>query len=64
MGLELLNKAVAKSPDDPRIRYHLAATLGRAGQVQRARKELQTVIDSGQKFMDPQVPERILPDLG
>ena len=59
-----MKNAVAKSPDDPQIHYHLAATLGRAGQAQRAREELQTIIDSGQKLLDPQVLERMLADLG
>ena len=58
-----MNKAVAKSPDDPGF-----STIWPPPLVVRAtfsaRKELQTVIDPGQKFMDPQVPERMLADLG
>jgi len=49
-GLALLRKAVAKAPDSPTVRYHYAIGLIETGDKDQARKELETVVRSDQKF--------------
>ena len=49
-GLELLEKAVAGAPDAPDIRLRYAQALVKAGDKEKARSELKTLIDSGKDF--------------
>lgn len=54
-GLELLAKAHAKAPAIPEIHWHWAAALAKAGDLTRAKQELEKLIYSGLDF--PQKPE-------
>ena len=49
-GLELLQSAVAKSPESPDIRYHLAVALDKSGRGQDARKELEQLLENTNNF--------------
>lgn len=49
-GLDLLQRALAKAPDVPEIRYHLAVALFKSGDKGRAESELKRLIDGGIKF--------------
>jgi len=49
-GLELLEKAVAGAPDAPDIRLRYAEALVKAGDKEKARSELKTLVDSGKDF--------------
>jgi len=49
-GLELFEKAVAGAPDAPDIRLRYAEALVKAGDKEKARSELKTLIDSGKDF--------------
>jgi putative PEP-CTERM system TPR-repeat lipoprotein len=39
-GLQLLEKAVARAPENPEVRFHFAYALAKAGQTSKARLEL------------------------
>jgi Flp pilus assembly protein TadD len=39
-GLQLLEKAAAKAPKNPEIRFHYAYALSKAGQTSQARREI------------------------
>jgi cytochrome c-type biogenesis protein CcmH/NrfG len=62
-GLALLEAAIEQAPDNPEIRYHLAATLALTGKIQRARQELQTLLAMNQDVIDPRELQRALDDL-
>ncbi len=49
-GLALLQKAVALTPADPDLRYHLAFALNQAGDKAGARKELDLLLSSNKPF--------------
>ena len=49
-GLRLLEEAARLTPNNGDIRYHLAATLAKAGDQSRARDELGALLDSGADF--------------
>lgn len=49
-GLELLQRALAKAPDVPEIRYHFAVALFKNGDKERADSELKRLLDGGIKF--------------
>ena len=49
-GLALLQKAVSLAPDVGEIRYHLATGLVKSGDKVKARKELETLLNSGKTF--------------
>lgn len=49
-AVELLQKAVSLAPTNPEIGYHYAVALAKAGDKQKARKQLDTVLASGQSF--------------
>lgn len=49
-GLELLKKAVSKDPKLMEARYHLAVALKNAGRTAAAKRELETVVSSGNRF--------------
>lgn len=52
-GLELLRRAESLEPDNPAIRYHLAATLAKTGESGMARHMLETLLSKRVEF-----PER------
>lgn len=49
-ALDLLRSATQKSPKSATLRYHLAVALVRSGNKKEARKELETILSSKQKF--------------
>ena len=49
-AVELLQKAVALAPKNPEIGYHYAVALAKTGDRQKARKQLEAVLASGQSF--------------
>jgi len=51
-GLKLLQQAVLVGPKMMEVRYHLAVALNNAGKKILAKKELETVIASGENFAD------------
>ncbi|MCS7041102.1 MAG: tetratricopeptide repeat protein, partial [Caldilineales bacterium] len=56
-GIELLRKAVAKRPDQPELRWHLAYAYHRKGDAATARRELELLLNNRQHF--PQQQEAI-----
>ncbi len=49
-AVELLQKAVSLAPINPEIGYHYAVALAKAGDKQKARKQLEAVLASSQNF--------------
>lgn len=49
-AVTLLQKSVTLAPQAMDTRFHLAQALAKSGDKERARKELQTVLDSNQSF--------------
>lgn len=49
-GVEILQKAVAASPSNLEIRYHLAQALAKSGEKAKAISQLEIVVGSGSKF--------------
>lgn len=62
-GIELLRKALSRSPEAPTIRWHLAASLAKVGQKDRALLELRQLIDSGVEFPQKAEAKTLLQDL-
>lgn len=53
-GLDLLRKAVSKMPDQPELRWHLAYAHHKTGDTASARRELELLLNSGQRFAQQQ----------
>ena len=51
-GLIPLEQAASNLPDNPDIRYHLAAALAKAGDKKRAKEELSTILQSDKQFSE------------
>jgi len=49
-AIDLLNKALARNQGDLNIRFHLAQAYVKTGEHAKARQELESVIQTGQKF--------------
>ena len=49
-GLVPLEKAAFNAPENLDIRYHLAAALAKAGDKDRAKEELSSILDSDKPF--------------
>ena len=49
-GVELLRKAAGQAPDNPEIRYHLAAALAKSGETALARSELERLLAKNTEF--------------
>lgn len=62
-GLALLRKAVAQAPDSPTVGYHYAMGLIKSGDRVQARKELQRVVRSKQKFPEIDEARTVLAEL-
>jgi putative PEP-CTERM system TPR-repeat lipoprotein len=62
-GVELLQAAVDEAPDNPQIRYHLAATFARLGLNRQARKQVEVLLASDQTTVEPALLEGILNNL-
>lgn len=54
-GIRHLRDARLRDPQNPEIRYHLAAALARAGRHQDARRELEPVMKEGTAFASREV---------
>jgi len=62
-GTQLLQQALAKSPDTAEIHYHLAAAFAKAGDQTRARNELNQLLASGVSFPQEQDARALLKQL-
>ncbi len=62
-GLRVLQRAVQESPTNGDIRYHLAASLAKAGERESARAELEALLASGQNFAEHPKAEQLLEEL-
>ncbi len=62
-GLELLQKASEKAPESTLIRLHWAATLAKAGDAARARKELADLLAKNPKFPEREDAQALLRQL-
>jgi putative PEP-CTERM system TPR-repeat lipoprotein len=62
-GLDLLEKAAKRSPENGDIRYHLAAGLAAVGETSRARRELTALLDSGKDFSEKNAAQALLKEL-
>lgn len=60
---ELLAQAAAKAPQAGVIRYHLAVALAKAGRPDKARQELQTLLNSGLAFEEQREAQALLRSL-
>lgn len=63
-GLALLQKAVAKDPGDPEVRYHRAVALVRTGDSKAARHDLQAILKSKDRFPSRAAAEKLLGQIG
>jgi cellulose synthase operon protein C len=59
-GLEILRQAQTRASTDPRIRYHVAATLTRLGREREAAEELREVLKRPEHFAERADAERLL----
>jgi Flp pilus assembly protein TadD len=59
-ALDLLRKAADKAPKAATIRYHLAVALANSGKKPEARKELEQLLSSGQKFPETEQAKTLL----
>ena len=51
-GLVPLEQAVSNAPENPDIRYHLAVALAKAGDKERAKDELSSILQSDRQFRE------------
>lgn len=63
-GLRHLREARLRSPQDPEIRYHLAAALARAGRIEEAKLELEPVLKPGVSFSSATEARKLGAELG
>lgn len=63
-GLALLRDARLRNPNDPEIRYHLAAALSKSGRKAEAREELGAALRSGGSFPGIGEARKLLSELG
>lgn len=62
-GLDLLRQALAKVPKNASVRYHYAAALAKSGNKPEAKKELESVLASGQEFPEVKDAKALLKSL-
>jgi len=62
-GLDLLQKAVNKEPDNMDIRYHFAVALKNNGNTKAAKKELEQMISSGVEFSEAENARKMLREM-
>lgn len=62
-GLDLLKRALAKSPDATEIHWHFAAALAQTGDRSRAKQELQSLLDMGKAFPQEAEARRLMDSL-
>ena len=63
-ALQLLRDARLRAPDNPAIRYHLAAALARSGRRDEARMELKMALAQGRDFEGADEANRLMQTLG
>jgi predicted Zn-dependent protease len=62
-AVELLQRAVDKTPGAPDVRYHLAAALAKNGDKTRARRELELLLANNKSFPQRGEAESLLKTL-
>ena len=62
-GLDVLEKALAKNPANPDIRYHAAVAYSTSGQVPKAVEILQDVVRSQEQLISRTAAEQLLASL-
>lgn len=62
-GVELLRKAIMKSPNADSMRYHFAVALSRTGNQRQAKQELDTLIRSKRSFPELENAKSLLSKL-
>ncbi|MEX2123371.1 MAG: XrtA/PEP-CTERM system TPR-repeat protein PrsT [Woeseia sp.] len=62
-GIPMLRQAVENGPDNPEVRYHLAAALAAAGDKAEARRILEDILDGADGFAARQEAEELLTSL-
>lgn len=62
-ALQLLREARLRAPDNPDIRYHLAAVLAKAGRKAEAREELNAALKTGLSFASATDAKQLLSTL-
>ncbi len=62
-GLEILTKALARSPDALEIHWHLASALVKTGDRSKGRQELETLLDKGRAFPQETEARKLLESL-
>lgn len=63
VGLKILKEAAARTPNEPIIRYHLAAGLAKTGEKDQARQELEAILRNDQQFIGRSEAEALLGSL-
>jgi len=63
-GLELLQKAANKLPDQPSVRYHLATVYAKLGRKDAARQELEKLKEISSAFPEQEEARKLLESLG
>jgi cellulose synthase operon protein C len=59
-ALQLLREARLRAPDEPEIRYHLAAVLAKAGRKGEAKEELNAALRPGVSFASAEEAKKLL----
>ena len=62
-GLEVLQIAAAGAPGEPSINYHYAVALAKSGDKQKARKQLETLLNAGKNFPQEEQAKALLRQL-
>jgi Flp pilus assembly protein TadD len=56
----VMEKAMAKAPEDPALNYHMGAILTRSGKVIEAREKLVAALANGSRFPGREAAEALL----
>jgi len=59
-ALQLLREARLRAPDEPVIRYHLAAVLAKAGRKSEAKEELNAALRNNVSFASAEDAKKLL----
>ena len=62
-GLELAQKAFQLAPEQHGIHYHYAVALAKSGQKEKARRELERLLESNQRFSEEAAARSLLEQL-
>jgi len=58
-GTEIIRQAALLEPNNPEIRFHLAAAMAKTGQVAQARSQLKQLLDSGVPFQQREAAQAL-----